>query len=101
METRKIPVTLSNGSTIKFETSQTGRQDVSFKSMAFDDVSKAIEGISESIHQSIVKVKPQKATIKFGIEVSAESGKLAAAVVKGAGKANLEITLEWEASKAE
>ncbi|MEL7355478.1 MAG: CU044_2847 family protein [Cyanobacteria bacterium J06560_6] len=99
METKKIPVTLLDGTIIQFEVSQSGRQNVSFKSLAFDDVAKAIEGISESIHQSIVKVRPQKATVKFGIEVSVEAGKLAAAVVKGSGKANLEITLEWNNPK--
>jgi hypothetical protein len=43
------------------------------------------------------KVKPKKATVKFGMEMAIEAGQLTAVIVKGSGKANLEITLEWEA----
>jgi hypothetical protein len=50
----------------------------------------------------IQKVKPKKATVKFGMELAIESGQLTAAIVKGSGKTNLEITLEPESqSKAE
>ena len=31
----------------------------------------------------------------LGIEVAVESGQLTALIVKGSGKANLEITMEW------
>jgi hypothetical protein len=41
-------------------------------------------------------VKPKKATVKFGMELAIESGQLTAVIVKGSGKGNLEITLEWE-----
>ncbi len=44
----------------------------------------------------IQKVKPKKATLKFGMEIAVESGALTAVIVKGSGKANLEITFEWE-----
>ena len=54
----------------------------------------------------IQKARPQKATVKFGMELAIvprtgyanESGQLTAVIVKGPGKANLEITLEWERS---
>jgi hypothetical protein len=43
------------------------------------------------------KARPKKATVKFGMEMAIEAGQLTAVIVKGSGKANLEITLEWEA----
>lgn len=48
------------------------------------------------IAEPLQKVKPKKASVKFGMEMALESGQLTALVVKGSGKANLEITLEWE-----
>ncbi len=43
----------------------------------------------------VQEAKPDKASIKFGLEVTLESGKLTTLLVKGSGKGNLEITLEW------
>jgi len=40
-------------------------------------------------------VKPQRASVEFGIEIAASEGKLLAVVVRGDAKANLKITLEW------
>ena len=92
-----VPVQLSNGATVKFEVTQTGREDVaSFDPKQFQPVADAIEGLVQMIAAPIQKVKPKKATVKFGMELALESGQLTAVIVKGSGKANLEITLEWE-----
>jgi hypothetical protein len=34
-------------------------------------------------------------TTEFGVEFGYESGQLTALIVKGTGKANLKITMEW------
>ncbi|HEY9626728.1 MAG TPA: CU044_2847 family protein [Coleofasciculaceae cyanobacterium] len=94
-----IPVQLPNGAIVKFEVTQTGREDVSFDPKQFQPVAEAIEGVVEMIAAPIRKVKPKKATVKFGMELAIESGQLTAVIVKGSGKANLEITLEWERPK--
>lgn len=98
MTTEKIPVKLPNGAIIKLEVSEFGREDVSFDAIPFDDIAPALEGITTAIKETLEKAKPQKASVKFGLETSIESGKLTAAIVKGSGKANLEITLEWSES---
>ena len=90
----KIPVSLPNGATIKFEASNFGREEVSFKDFSFQEVDDALLGITDAIRNTIQKVKPQKASVKFGVEIGVESGSLTAIIVKGASKANLEITLE-------
>ncbi|OLP15619.1 hypothetical protein BST81_25435 [Leptolyngbya sp. 'hensonii'] len=91
----RIPVELPNGTVIQVEVTQTGREDVAFDIKPFKPVTDAIEGIVQAIAGPLNKVKPDKATVKFGLEVAIEAGQLTAAIVKGASKANLEITLEW------
>lgn len=93
--TEFIPVKLPNGKTIKVEVAQTGREDVTFDILPFEQVTNALEGIVEAIAETLDKVKPDKAAVKFGVEVAFESGGLTAMIVKGSGKGNLEITLEW------
>ncbi len=93
--TEKVPLKLPNGAVIGIEVSETGREDVSFNTFPFDDIAVALEGITIAIKDTLEKAKPQKASVKFGLEMSIESGKLTAAIVKGSGKANMEITLEW------
>jgi hypothetical protein len=101
MHNETIPVQLPNGATIKFEITQTGREDVGFDVKQFQPVADAIEGVVQMIATPIQKVRPKKATVKFGMELAIESGQLTAVIVKGSGKANLEITLEWEETSKE
>jgi len=101
MHNETIPVQLPNGATVKFEITQTGREDVGFDVKQFQPVADAIEGVVQMIATPIQKVRPKKATVKFGMELAIESGQLTAVIVKGSGKANLEITLEWEETSKE
>jgi hypothetical protein len=94
-QTEPIPVSLANGSTIKIEVSQAGRQDVADIAFPFKQVNEALQGIVSELKETLDKVKPDKATVKFGVEMAVESGNLTAMIVKGTGKGNLEITLEW------
>ncbi|MBL1179320.1 CU044_2847 family protein [Pantanalinema sp. GBBB05] len=91
-----VPVQLPNGAIVQVEVTKTGREDVGFDTKQFQPVAEAIEGMVQMIAAPIQKVKPKKATVKFGMELAIESGQLTAVIVKGSGKANLEITLEWE-----
>jgi hypothetical protein len=92
-----VPVQLPNGAIVRFEVTQTGREDVGFDLKQFQPVADMIEGVVQMIADPIQKARPKKATVKFGMELAIESGQLTAIIVKGSGKANLEITLEWEA----
>lgn len=93
--TEFIPVELPNNKIIKVEVARRGREDVAFDVLPFEQVTNALEGIVEAIAGTLDKMKPDKATVKFGVEVAFESGGLTAMIVKGSGKGNLEITLEW------
>jgi Trypsin-co-occurring domain 1 len=91
-----VPVQLPNGAVVKVEVTSTGREDVGFDVKQFQPIADAIEGVIQMIAAPIEKVKPKKAAVKFGMEMTIESGQLTAVIVKGSGKGNLEITLEWE-----
>lgn len=82
-ENEKVPVALGNDSVIYFEISQSGRQEVAFRDFSFDEIGSILEGVTTSLRQSIEKARPQKASVKFGLEVGIEAGKLTAAIVKG------------------
>ena len=106
-----VPVTLEDGIEIKVETTpislledeeesgETGdivEGDVSLNTRYLEEATDAIEGIAKTVKKSIDKVKPTKASVEFGLEFGFESGEITAMIVKGEGKANLKITLEWE-----
>ncbi|MEA5479552.1 CU044_2847 family protein [Pseudanabaena galeata UHCC 0370] len=93
--TQNIPVKLEGGRTIRVEVTQTGRVDVASGASEFKDVTDALEEIVQAIAEPINRANPTKATVKFGLEIAVESGKLIAVLGKGSAKANLEIALEW------
>ncbi len=94
--TKIIKAKLKDGTTIRIETAQvSGVQKVASKPFDFEQVATSIEGIVNSIKSTLDRAKPKKATVEFGVEVGVEAGQLTALIVKGSGKANLKITLEW------
>lgn len=91
----RVPVELPNGTVVQFEVTQTGREDVAVDVKPFRQITSALEGIIDAVSEPIQKTRPSKAIVKFGMEMSVESGALTATIVKGSSKGNLEITLEW------
>ncbi|KAM3090798.1 CU044_2847 family protein [Phormidesmis sp. 146-35] len=105
-QTENIPVYLENGSLIRVEATVIGssiqvevgeeiESDVGVRTQSLKEVTDAIEGIAGSVVESLNKFKPSKSSIEFGVEFGYESGNLTALIVKGTGKANLKITMEW------
>ena len=94
--TNKIPVQLPNGAKVLIEVAQVGPQEVAFDVKPFTQVTEALEGIVEALARPLQKARPDKASVKFGLELAVEAGQLTAAIVQSSGKANLEITLEWD-----
>lgn len=91
-----IPVRLANDKVIYVEsTIVSSEEDVAFEVLEFENITDTIEGIAASLTSCLQKIKPQKASVEFGLELAVESGKLTSLLVKGTGKANLKITLEW------
>jgi hypothetical protein len=97
--TKIIPVELSDGTVIKVEVTSIGEQRVAFQTRPFREVTDAVKSIAGELAITLKEinqtVQPDKISVKLGLEVAVESGQLTALLVKGAGKANLEITMEW------
>jgi hypothetical protein len=93
LQTKIITVELADGTTVRVEATQIGDRKINFQSRPFEEVTSTIESLSKEI--AVHKVKPDRASVKFGIDIAIESGKLTALMVKGASNANIEITLEW------
>ncbi|MGK7946327.1 MAG: CU044_2847 family protein [Microcystaceae cyanobacterium] len=98
-KTKTIPLKLSDGTTIKAEVTPIGEQPVSSETRVFKKATSVIKSLAEDIaetYQEINKtVKPDKLSVTLGLEIGVESGQLTTLIVKGTGKANLEITMEW------
>lgn len=90
-----IKARLADGTTIDIQSSVRGEEDVASTIFPFKDVTDKIESIAEAVLETIKKVKPQSASVEFGIEMAVEAGHLTALLVKGTGTANLKITLQW------
>lgn len=72
-----------------------GETRISNDGYSFEDFAASLEALTRKLHDTIKKIEPTKASIEFGIEVGVEAGKLTALLVKGSGKANLKVILEW------
>jgi hypothetical protein len=102
--TRIVSVNLSTGATLGIEVTELSVPDrdtekaVSAFPIRFADVLAPIEALAHDIGELLQRVSPSQAAVEFGMEIGVEAGQLTALLVKGSGKANLKITLNWNAS---
>ncbi len=87
-DNRIVPVEVSNLAPEQ----PVGIRDV----LSFDGVAESIEAVAERVTTALQHVKPDRATVEFGVDVGVESGALTGLIVKGTGNATLKVTLEWE-----
>jgi hypothetical protein len=66
----------------------------------FDDVSKAIEGVTDAVREALAKAAPDKVSVTLGFELAVKAGKLTALLVGGDAKASVAVTLEWDRAAA-
>lgn len=96
---KTVPVQMANGTTIHIQvTPMGGDEDVALRAVSFKGVRKSMLAIADEIGEVLAAVRPQKASVEFGLEVGLESGQLTALLVKGTGTATMKITLEWDSS---
>jgi hypothetical protein len=97
--TKVVPVELKPGVVMWVEATELEpvEQDVAggVPAKDFQKVADAIREIAGVIDTAWDAVKPKKAIVEFGIEIGVETGGLTALLVKGSGKSNLKVTLEW------
>ncbi len=110
--TETIPVQLSNGSTIRVETTYIGEpeeigkieeegeyedEEVALSLPSFQAVRDTIRGVADDIARTFenVDVKPTKTAVEFGVELESDKTSLTAKLVPLSGKVNMKVTLEW------
>jgi hypothetical protein len=71
-----------------------GLEDV----LAFDGVRETIEAIAAELAGAWEQVKPDEASVEFGLALTAKSGKLTGLLVEGGGSASLKVALTWKAA---
>jgi hypothetical protein len=95
-KTEIVKAALDNGTTIRIEaTSLGGEERIAYGISSFKEVTDAVEGIAQAVVTTLKKVKPQQASVEFGVQIGVESGQLTALLVKGTGTANLKIIMQW------
>lgn len=99
-DTSRVKVDLGDGAVVLVEAHvddpeiDIGAEDL-FK---FDGVENAIRSIGGRVRSAVDAVKPDAASVEFGLDVSVESGALTGLLAKGTGGASIKVTLEWESS---
>jgi hypothetical protein len=93
---RVVPVRLSDETVINVEVRSIGEQEVAFKDFSFGHVVKLLESLTGDLKKGLQTIQPDRAEVKFGVELAVESGALTALIAKGTANANLEVTLEWK-----
>jgi len=90
-------VKLSNGQEIAVEIRTAQEREVSYSQLSskLSDVLPAISGLSADLMSALEKVKPQKATLEFGLKLEFESSGLLAVLCSTTANADLKIKLEW------
>lgn len=96
--TRRIPVELVDGVIAYVEVADLGgrREVAEDATPRFESALDTVRAMSSQIYQAMAELKPQRFEVELGFELGVESGKLTALLVKGTGKANLKVTLEWK-----
>jgi hypothetical protein len=95
IQSKMITVELTDGTFVRVEATSIGERKINLQTRPFEEVTRAIESLTKEIAETLHKVKPDRASVKFGIDVGIESGKLIVVLAKGSSGANLEITLGW------
>ena len=97
--TEIVPLQISEDKVVQVQvTVPDGEQDIGIREdilATFGEVTDAIEEISRAIASSIEKVRPQRASVQFGLAFTVQEGNLTALLVQGSGTASVTITLEW------
>jgi uncharacterized protein YoxC len=101
-KTQPVKVTLANGTTVIVQAqSLAGEAPVGIKSVPFEKIVGAVEGVTQSLTKVWEKAKPSRATVEFGVDFAWDTGELLAMFVDGSTTASMKITLEWGESSAQ
>ncbi len=97
-----VEVTLPGGQTMlarvhATDPVPTGPRDVGLgEQLSFGGVTDTLRQIGEAVVAAIGQVRPERASVEFGLDLGVKSGKLTGLLVEGDATATLKVTLEWQ-----
>ncbi|MHC3816751.1 CU044_2847 family protein [Streptomyces sp. DT9] len=76
-------------------------QDISARGIpSLDGVRSAITGMATLARDAVEAVRPDSASVEFGVDVKVASGALSGLIVSGSANATLKVTLTWNAPRS-
>lgn len=90
-------VQLDSGRVIRIDLNVQGERDVSDRTLLgkFSEAMADVESICKEFEAVLERISPQKAVVKFGLNLGVENSGLFAVVAKATAQANFEVALEW------
>jgi hypothetical protein len=74
-----------------------GPRDVGLREqLSFSGVTDTLREIGGAVVEALEQVRPERASVEFGLDLAVKSGKLSGLLVEGDATAALRVTLEWE-----
>jgi hypothetical protein len=64
--------------------------------LSFEHVQETLQAIAEQVEAVWRRVKPAEASVEFGLNLTAQSGKLTGLLVEGGGSASLKVKMTWK-----
>ncbi|MFF8654702.1 CU044_2847 family protein [Streptomyces huasconensis] len=61
-----------------------------------EELGQLIRGVGRSVLDAAAAVRPDEASVTFGVELSAKPGKVIAVLADGEAKASVQVTLTWQ-----
>ncbi|GHC60557.1 CU044_2847 family protein [Streptomyces cinnamoneus] len=58
-------------------------------------LSDVVRGVAGSLRMGLAAAKPHEVTVQFGIELSAQAGRVVSLLADGSGKASVTVSLTW------
>ncbi len=93
----KVPVRIGDV-VFDVEVASTGPANIGLAdALSFDGVRDTIEALASEMAKVWAKVKPDEATVEFGLSLDAKTGRLTGLVLEGKAAASFNISLTWRA----
>jgi hypothetical protein len=58
-------------------------------------VRETVEAVADELTRAWEKARPSEATVEFGLNLTAKTGRLTGLLVEGGGSASLKVSLTW------
>jgi len=92
-----VELTLDDGRTIVVQALDVEPTDIAFEGLTakFSDFADTIRDIARITTDALSAVRPNEATLQFGLDIGVKAGKVTALFADGEAKATLKVTLKW------